>query len=120
MFSSAPVPVRAFFSKAAMVTFGGAYAVLGYISQQAVNHYNWLMPEQMMDGLGLAETTPGPLIMVTQFVGYVASYLQTSDGTKLFPWSEANPGGFSLGRIGPVTEGLVIFLGGMGQTRLAS
>ncbi len=48
------------FSKAAVVNFGGAYAVLGYISQQAVSHYHWIMPEQMMDGLGLAETTPGP------------------------------------------------------------
>jgi chromate transporter len=63
-----------FFSKLAVVTFGGAYAVLGYISQQAVNHYHWIMPEQMMDGLGLAETTPGPLIMVNQFVGYLAGY----------------------------------------------
>lgn len=62
------------FSKAALVTFGGAYAVLAYISQQAVDHYGWLQPEQMIDGLGLAETTPGPLIMVTQFVGYVAAY----------------------------------------------
>jgi len=48
--------------------------VLGYISQQAVSHYHWIMPEQMMDGLGLAETTPGPLIMVNQFVGYLAGY----------------------------------------------
>ena len=62
------------FSKAALVTFGGAYAVLAYIGQQAVNHYGWIQPEQMMDGLGLAETTPGPLIMVNQFVGYVAAY----------------------------------------------
>jgi chromate transporter len=62
------------FSKAAMVTFGGAYAVLAYISQQAVSHYGWMLPEQMMDGLGLAETTPGPLIMVTQFVGFFAAY----------------------------------------------
>ena len=62
------------FSKAAMVTFGGAYAVLAYISQQAVDHYAWLQPEQMIDGLGLAETTPGPLIMVTQFVGYLAAH----------------------------------------------
>ncbi|HWH69229.1 MAG TPA: chromate transporter, partial [Candidatus Sulfotelmatobacter sp.] len=53
-----------FFSKAAMVTFGGAYAVLPYVSQQAVEHFGWLSPGQMLDGLGLAETTPGPLIMV--------------------------------------------------------
>ena len=69
------VNIGVLFSKAAVVTFGGAYAVLGYISQQAVSHYNWLSPEQMMDGLALAETTPGPLIMVNQFVAYTAAYL---------------------------------------------
>lgn len=68
------VNIGVLFSKAAVVTFGGAYAVLGYISQEAVTHYKWLMPEQMMDGLALAETTPGPLIMVNQFVAYVAAY----------------------------------------------
>jgi chromate transporter len=68
------IDIGILFSKAAVVTFGGAYAVLGYISQQAVSHYHWIMPEQMMDGLGLAETTPGPLIMVNQFVGYLAGY----------------------------------------------
>jgi chromate transporter len=60
-----------FFSKAAMVTFGGAYAVLPYVAQQAVEKYGWLQAGQMMDGLGLAETTPGPLIMVLQFVGFM-------------------------------------------------
>jgi chromate transporter len=68
------IDIGVLFSKAAVVTFGGAYAVLGYISQQAVGHYHWIMPEQMMDGLGLAETTPGPLIMVNQFVGYLVGY----------------------------------------------
>ena len=68
------IDIGILFSKAAVVTFGGAYAVLGYIGQQAVGHYHWIMPEQMMDGLGLAETTPGPLIMVNQFVGYLAGY----------------------------------------------
>jgi chromate transporter len=68
------VDIGILFSKAAIVTFGGAYAVLGYIGQQAVSYYGWLLPEQMMDGLGLAETTPGPLIMVNQFVAYVAAY----------------------------------------------
>ncbi|MGH2677966.1 MAG: chromate efflux transporter [Actinomycetota bacterium] len=63
-----------FFSKAAMVTFGGAYAVLAYINQAAVQQYGWLMPGQMVTGLGLAESTPGPLIMVTEFVGFVAAY----------------------------------------------
>jgi chromate transporter len=63
-----------FFSKAAMVTFGGAYAVLPYVSQQAVETFHWLQPGQMLDGLGLAETTPGPLIMVLQFVGFVGAW----------------------------------------------
>ena len=63
-----------FFSKAAMVTFGGAYAVLPYVSQQAVEHYGWLSAGQMLDGLGLAETTPGPLIMVLQFVGFLGGW----------------------------------------------
>ena len=63
-----------FFSKAALVTFGGAYAVLPYVSQQAVENYHWLGPGQMLDGLGLAETTPGPLIMVLQFVGFVGAW----------------------------------------------
>jgi chromate transporter len=63
-----------FFSKAAMVTFGGAYSVLAYIQQEAVHRYGWLLPGQMVDGLALAETTPGPLILVTQFVGYLGAY----------------------------------------------
>ncbi len=63
-----------FFSKAAVVTFGGAYAVLPYVAQQALSHYGWLQPGQMMDGLGLAETTPGPLIMVLQFVGFMGGW----------------------------------------------
>src|SRR5437870_4237921 len=63
-----------FFSKAAVVTFGGAYAVLPYVSQQAVEHYHWLAAPQMLDGLGLAETTPGPLIMVLQFVGFLGAW----------------------------------------------
>ncbi|HET7512374.1 MAG TPA: chromate efflux transporter [Chthoniobacterales bacterium] len=63
-----------FFSKAAVVTFGGAYAVLPYVAQQALSHYGWLRPGQMMDGLGLAETTPGPLIMVVQFVGFMGGW----------------------------------------------
>ncbi|MEO7413948.1 MAG: chromate efflux transporter [Opitutaceae bacterium] len=63
-----------FFSKAAMVTFGGAYAVLPYVGQQAVENYGWLTAPQMLDGLGLAETTPGPLIMVVQFVGFLGAW----------------------------------------------
>lgn len=63
-----------FFSKAAMVTFGGAYAVLPYVAQQAVENHGWLTAAQMMDGLGLAETTPGPLVIVLQFVGFMGGY----------------------------------------------
>ena len=63
-----------FFSKAAAVTFGGAYAVLAYIAQQAVEVYHWLLPGEMLDGLGMAETTPGPLILVTQFVGFMGAF----------------------------------------------
>jgi chromate transporter len=63
-----------FFSKAAVVTFGGAYSVLAYIAQQAVEVHRWLLPGEMLDGLGLAETTPGPLIMVVQFVGFLGGY----------------------------------------------
>jgi chromate transporter len=63
-----------FFSKLAVVTFGGAYTVLAYMGQDVVEHYKWLSTGQMMDGLGLAETTPGPLILVTEFVGYLAAY----------------------------------------------
>ncbi|WP_279483597.1 chromate efflux transporter [Aureimonas sp. SK2] len=66
--------VAVFFSKMAVVTFGGAYAVLAYVAQQAVEHYGWLGPGEMLNGLGLAETTPGPLIMVTQFVGFLAAF----------------------------------------------
>src|SRR6185437_15978501 len=66
--------IAVFFSKMAMVTFGGAYAVLAYVAQQAVQHYGWLKPTEMLDGLGMAETTPGPLIMVLQFVGFTAAY----------------------------------------------
>lgn len=77
-----------FFSKTAMVTFGGAYAVLAYIAQRAVEDYGWLAPGEMLDGLGLAETTPGPLIMVVQFVGFLGAY--------------RNPGGLD-----PVVAGIV-------------
>ena len=65
--------IGAFFSKLAVVTFGGAYAVLAYMAQQSVEHFGWLSAGEMADGLGLAETTPGPLIMVTQFTGFLAA-----------------------------------------------
>jgi chromate transporter len=66
--------IALFFSKLAVVTFGGAYSVLAYMAQQAVETYGWLTPGEMLDGLGLAETTPGPLILVTEFVGFLAGY----------------------------------------------
>jgi chromate transporter len=66
--------VALFFSRMAVVTFGGAYAVLAYVAQAGVDTYGWLTPEEMLDGLGLAETTPGPLIIVTQFVGFLAGF----------------------------------------------
>lgn len=66
--------IATFFSTMAMVTFGGAYAVLAYVAQQAVENYGWLGPREMLDGLGMAETTPGPLIMVLQFVGFLSAY----------------------------------------------
>jgi chromate transporter len=66
--------IATFFSQMAVVTFGGAYAVLAYVAQEAVETYGWLGPGEMLDGLGMAETTPGPLIMVTQFVGFLAAY----------------------------------------------
>ncbi|MBI3446729.1 MAG: chromate efflux transporter [Magnetospirillum sp.] len=72
-----------FFSKMAVVTFGGAYAVLAYVAQQAVEVHRWLAPAEMLEGLGLAETTPGPLILVNQFVGFLAGY---RDPGGLNPW----------------------------------
>ncbi|MFM6854282.1 MAG: chromate efflux transporter [Sphingopyxis sp.] len=66
--------IATFFSKMAVVTFGGAYAVLAYVAQQAVDHYQWLSAREMLDGLGMAETTPGPLIMVLQFVGFMGAF----------------------------------------------
>ncbi|MET0361347.1 MAG: chromate efflux transporter [Sphingobium sp.] len=66
--------IATFFSQMAVVTFGGAYAVLAYVAQEAVNSFGWLKPGEMLDGLGMAETTPGPLIMVTQFVGFLAAF----------------------------------------------
>ena len=66
--------IAIFFSQMAVVTFGGAYAVLAYVAQQAVDNYHWVTAGEMLDGLGMAETTPGPLIMVTQFVGFLAAW----------------------------------------------
>src|SRR6266699_3188524 len=82
--------IAVFFSKMALVTFGGAYAVLAYVAQEAVEHYHWLKPGEMLDGLGMAETTPGPLIMVLQFVGFMAAY---RDPGTLSPMLAATLGG---------------------------
>ena len=71
-----------FFTKAALLTFGGAYAVLPYVYQGAVGHYAWLTPTQMIDGLALGETTPGPLIMVVAFVGFVGGYVKAQFGAE--------------------------------------
>ncbi len=67
-----------FFSKVAVLSFGGAYAVLAYVAEEAVGTFGWLRPAEMLDGLGMAETTPGPLIMVVQFVGYLAAFREAS------------------------------------------
>ena len=82
--------IAVFFSKMAVVTFGGAYAVLAYVAQQAVENYGWLKPGEMLDGLGMAETTPGPLIMVLQFVGFMAAY---RDPGSLAPMMAGTLGG---------------------------
>ena len=70
--------IAVFFSQMAVLTFGGAYAVLAYVAQEAVENFGWLSAREMLDGLGMAETTPGPLIMVTQFVGFLAAYRESS------------------------------------------
>ena len=77
------VAIGLFFSKLAVVTFGGAYAVLTYMAQQAVEQHGWLSAREMVDGLGLAETTPGPLILVTQFVGFIAAFRDPAPFTPL-------------------------------------
>ncbi len=76
--------IALFFSKLAIVTFGGAYSVLAYMAQQAVETYGWLSAGEMLDGLGLAETTPGPLILVTEFVGFLAGYRQGGEPRLAF------------------------------------
>jgi chromate transporter len=82
-----------FFSKMAVVTFGGAYAVLAYVAQQAVEAYGWMRPGEMLDGLAMAETTPGPLIQVVQFVGYLAAHRAAEAGL--------------LGLLSPLTAGIL-------------
>ncbi len=97
-----------FFSKTAAVSFGGAYAVLSYVAQQAVDHYGWLKPGEMLDGLGMAETTPGPLIMVTQFVGFMGAYRAPG---SLSPLLAATLGGLLTTWVTFVPCFLWIFLG---------
>ena len=101
--------IAVFFSKMAVVTFGGAYAVLAYVAQQAVGHFHWLRPGEMLDGLGMAETTPGPLIMVTQFVGFMAAY---RDPGRLPPMLAGTLGGLLTTWVTFTPCFLWIFVGG--------
>jgi chromate transporter len=100
--------IAVFFSKMAVVTFGGAYAVLAYVAQQAVENYAWLKPGEMLDGLGMAETTPGPLIMVLQFVGFMAAF---RDPGTLPPMLAGTLGGLLATWVTFVPSFLWIFLG---------
>ncbi|KRC82142.1 chromate efflux transporter [Sphingomonas sp. Root241] len=100
--------IATFFSKMAMVTFGGAYAVLAYVAQEAVQSYHWLRPEEMLDGLGMAETTPGPLIMVLQYVGFLGAY---RDPGLLSPLVAGTLGGLLATWVTFVPCFLWIFLG---------
>ena len=100
--------IALFFSKMAVVTFGGAYAVLAYVAQGAVEQYGWLKPGEMLDGLGMAETTPGPLIMVLQFVGFMAAY---RDPGTLSPLTAATLGGLLTTWVTFIPCFLWIFLG---------
>ena len=77
------VDIGIFFSKLAVVSFGGAYALLAYMAQEAVETQGWMTAQEMVDGLGLAETTPGPLILVTQFVGFLAGYREAAPFTPV-------------------------------------
>jgi chromate transporter len=100
--------IAVFFSKMAVVTFGGAYAVLAYVAQQAVENYGWLRPGEMLDGLGMAETTPGPLIMVLQFVGFMAAF---RDPSGLSPMLAGTLGGLLATWVTFTPCFLFIFLG---------
>jgi chromate transporter len=100
--------IATFFSKMAVVTFGGAYAVLAYVAQQAVERYGWLSAGEMLDGLGMAETTPGPLIMVLQFVGFMAAF---RDPGTLPPMLAAVFGGLLATRVTFTPCFLWIFVG---------
>lgn len=97
-----------FFSQAAVVTFGGAYAVLAYVAQRAVEDFAWLSPGEMVDGVALAETTPGPLLLVLQFVGFVAAYRFPG---SLDPWAAAVLGAAMTTWVTFVPSFFFIFLG---------
>jgi chromate transporter len=104
-----------FFSGAAVVTFGGAYAVLAYVAQQAVQVYGWLGPREMVRGLALAETTPGPLIMVVQFVAFLGAYRAPGD---LDPWVAAVLASLLVTWVTFVPSFLFVFLGAPYMERL--
>jgi len=106
--SSTPSTQGLFFSGTALVTFGGAYAVLAYVAQRAVETYGWLGPDEMVRGLGLAETTPGPLIMVVQFVAFLGAYRNPGD---LDPWVAATVGALLTTWVTFVPAFLLVFLG---------
>ncbi len=101
--------IAIFFSKMALVTFGGAYAVLAYVAQQAAQYYHWVGPREMLDGLGMAETTPGPLIMVVQFVAFMAAF---REATGLPPMLAGTLGGLLATWVTFTPCFLWIFLGG--------
>ena len=105
---STPSTEGLFFSGAALVTFGGAYAVLAYVAQRAVETYGWLGPGEMVRGLGLAETTPGPLIMVVQFVAFLGAYRNPGG---LDPWVAATVGALLTTWVTFVPAFLLVFLG---------
>lgn len=105
---SVPFQQGLFFSKAALVTVGGAYAVLPYVAQLAVDHYGWLTQQQMIAGLGLAETTPGPLVIVLQFVGFVAAWQQPG---PLSPLAAGVVGSFITTWVTFLPGFLLVFLG---------
>jgi chromate transporter len=100
--------IATFFSTMAVVTFGGAYAVLAYVAQQAVENYGWLAPGEMLDGLGMAETTPGPLIMVLQFVGFMGAFREPG---SMSPLMAGTLGGLLATWVTFVPCFLFIFLG---------
>ncbi len=107
---STPFTQGLFFSRTALLTFGGAYAILPYVSGQAVEHFHWLTWPQMTAGLGLAESTPGPLIMVLQFVGFAGGWNQPPDGFS--PLAGATLGAFITTWVTFLPCFLFVFLGG--------